>query len=210
MTHGAFLEGPAELAALYAAGALTPDECARFEAHLAACPDCAGELGQLESVTAALAAAVAPVAPDAKTRAALLRRLATEPRPTGTRSPLGQQVRQQEPARGPGGELIIQRATEGRWEPTAVPGVELRVLFADAANDRFTALVRMAPSTSYPNHRHSGPEECLVLEGDLSVGEHVLHAGDYQYAPVGSCHGVQSTQQGCLLLITSSLSDEFV
>jgi serine/threonine protein kinase len=79
--------------------------------------------------------------------------------------------------------------------------------FVDEQNDHFTALVRMAP---YPRHIHRGPEECLVLEGDLRVCDTVLYPGDYQRAPTGTVQGVQSTDQGCLLLTTSSLTNEFV
>ena len=74
-----------------------------------------------------------------------------------------------------------------------------------------TMLIRMAPGTAYPAHRHGGAEECYVLEGDLHVGDDiVMHAGDYQRAEAGSTHPVQSTRGGCLLLLTSSLRDELV
>jgi anti-sigma factor ChrR (cupin superfamily) len=78
----------------------------------------------------------------------------------------------------------------------------------DSARDRMTCLVRMAAGTAYPRHIHAGPEECLVLEGELRVGDEMLRAGDYQRAAPGSHHPVQSTDRGCLLLIVSSLSDE--
>ena len=68
----------------------------------------------------------------------------------------------------------------------------------------------MAPGSSYPCHVHNGPEQCLVLEGDLLVEDDLLGPGDYQWAEVGSRHGIQSTKQGCLLLITSSMTDEFI
>ena len=72
-----------------------------------------------------------------------------------------------------------------------------------------TAMFRMAAGTSYPEHIHDGPEECYVLEGDLHVGDRmVMHAGDYQRATPGSEHDEQWTEGGCLLLVTSSLSDE--
>ena len=66
----------------------------------------------------------------------------------------------------------------------------------------------MAPGTSYPGHRHAGVEECYVLEGDLRVGDLVMRAGDYQRAAIGSVHGVQSTEGGCLLLVLMSDRDE--
>jgi anti-sigma factor ChrR (cupin superfamily) len=106
--------------------------------------------------------------------------------------------------------MVFNKASEASWERTAIEGVAIRTLFVDRENNQFTALVRMQPGSSYPRHVHAGPEQCLVIEGDLRVGEEVLHAGDYQRAPTGSRHGVQSTEHGCLLLITSSLTDQFV
>ena len=103
--------------------------------------------------------------------------------------------------------LVAQ--TEGAFEQTGIAGIEVRRLFVDSAADRATMLVRMAPGSSYPAHRHGGPEECFVLQGDLQVGRDTrMRAGDYQRADEGSEHPVQSTEQGCLLLIVSSLHDE--
>jgi anti-sigma factor ChrR (cupin superfamily) len=107
-------------------------------------------------------------------------------------------------------DLLIIRGDDGAWEETGVAGVRVRRLLVDPARNQFTALVRMDAGTSYPRHVHNGPEECLVLEGDIRMGDAVLHAGDYQYAPPDTLHGEQSTENGCLLLISSSLSDELV
>ena len=92
----------------------------------------------------------------------------------------------------------------------AVEGVFVRTLHHDVANDRITMLVRMEPGVSYPEHRHAGDEECDVIAGDLRVEDHVLQAGDYQRAPKGSVHGVQSTETGCTLLIVCSQHDEIL
>jgi anti-sigma factor ChrR (cupin superfamily) len=102
------------------------------------------------------------------------------------------------------------RAGEGEWEPTAAPGVKARTLHVDPARRYVTMLIRMEPGASYPGHRHADIEECYVLEGDLRVGGERLGAGDYQRADARSCHGVQSTEKGCLLLIVSSQEDEIV
>lgn len=107
-------------------------------------------------------------------------------------------------------ELTFVRADSSEWQSTSVAGIEARQLFVDAAQDRATFLVRMAAGTAYPAHIHAGAEECFVLEGDLTVGELTMKAGDYQRAERGSKHGVQSTQRGCVLLLVSSLSDELI
>lgn len=101
-------------------------------------------------------------------------------------------------------------SSEGEWEDTAVEGVQARLLHVDQARDEVTMLIRMAPGTAYPSHRHAGDEQCFVLQGDLEVEDKVLHAGDYQFAPEGSIHGVQSTERGCTLLIVSSRHDEIL
>ena len=91
-----------------------------------------------------------------------------------------------------------------------MPGVEARRLFVDSESDRVTMLVRMAPGSSYPAHVHGGPEECLVISGDLRIGPQHMKCGDFQRAVPGSTHVVQSTDEGCVLLIVSSLHDEIL
>ncbi len=209
--HDTKLGEPAELAALYAAGALTDAERDAFEAHLeSGCAACAAEVRLYGPVTADLATALPQEAPPLRVRDSLLDRIRHAAVAAEGNSPLLPHLRA-EARTDPGHpNPVVHRPTEGPWQDTAVAGVRLRVLHVDQARNHFTALVRMAPGTAYPRHVHSGPEECLVLEGDLRVGDAVMRAGDYQYADVGSAHGEQSTENGCLLFITSSLSDEFV
>jgi anti-sigma factor ChrR (cupin superfamily) len=107
------------------------------------------------------------------------------------------------------GISLLPESNEG-WHPSSVAGVEFKKLVEDPDRRIATALVRMAPGTSYPSHRHGAREECYVLEGDLSFGEHHMTAGDYQVAERGSVHPIQATEKGCLLLIVSSLDDELL
>ena len=106
----------------------------------------------------------------------------------------------------PGVGHVPSSESEG-WQDADVPGVHFKLLMVDAAARRSTALVRLDPGTSYPAHRHGGREECFVLSGDLIMGQHRFAAGDYQVAEEGSHHPEQSTEGGCLLLVTSSLDD---
>lgn len=110
---------------------------------------------------------------------------------------------------GPAGLFTLRRDETG-WEETGVDGVQVRRLFVDRPNNRMTAMFRMAPGTDYPEHVHNGFEECYVLEGELHVGEEiVMHAGDYQRADGGSEHARQWTEGGCVLLVSTSMSDEW-
>jgi anti-sigma factor ChrR (cupin superfamily) len=209
MNHDPSLGDPQELASLYAAGALPPEERDRFESHLAGgCDVCGQELAALMASLHGLAAGVAPVPLNPQTRARLLQQVAASASRASRPTPLQPHLSSVTPS-GPVPSLLTLRADEGDWVATSVPGVRIRTLYVDRERDQYTALVRMSAGSSYPRHVHGGPEHCLVLEGDLHIGDEVLHPGDYQVAPAGSRHGVQTTERGCLLFITSSLHDEF-
>jgi anti-sigma factor ChrR (cupin superfamily) len=109
----------------------------------------------------------------------------------------------------PPAAIHIVRADEGSWEKVA-EGVLAKRLYVDPKADTVTMMVRMDPGASYRAHRHSGPEQCYVLEGDLRDAGVVVRAGDYQCLSTGTNHGKQTTEAGCLLLIVSSLHDQFL
>lgn len=196
---------PIERAALLAAGAEPTGP--ETEHVLETDPLLRAEFAEFTRAIEGLASAVAPIDPPAGVRERLLERIESDTRPAPTVNP---QVWRQWASNRENRDLLIVRGNDGAWEETGVAGVRVRRLLVDESRNQFTALVRMAAGTSYPRHVHNGPEECLVLEGDIRMGDAVLHAGDYQYAPPDTLHGVQSTERGCLLLITSSLSDELV
>jgi anti-sigma factor ChrR (cupin superfamily) len=200
-------------AALYALGCLPNDEVARLEEHLAGCPECAAATRELEEAATALSALAPEADPPAGLRERLLERVAA-PRPGGAaeeRAPAPSPTQfwkrwADRAAEGPG---FVPAGATG-WEPVGVPGVLAKGLFVDASLDRVTMLVRIAPGSSFPPHRHGGPEECYVLEGDLDDGETRLRAGDYLRKDPGSVHGLQSSERGCVMLIVSSLHDELL
>jgi anti-sigma factor ChrR (cupin superfamily) len=107
------------------------------------------------------------------------------------------------------GGLHVVRAREGEWQ-NVCDGVAAKQLFVDTARDSVTMLIRMQPGSTYPSHRHAGPEQCLVLEGDVEVNGLRFDAGDYQCMLTGSVHNVTSTINGCLLLIVSSQHDQLL
>ncbi|MBT8484179.1 MAG: cupin domain-containing protein [Phycisphaerales bacterium] len=190
----------AELAALYVSGAMTTEERASFEAELDAGNEAyAAALAALVPVAETLLQSIEPVEPSADTRQAIIDAADAKQVWRGWDSDAASHA------------LFTLPRDEGVWEDTGVEGIEVRRLFVDRENNRMTALFRMAAGTAYVPHVHAGPEECFVLEGDLHVGDTiVMHAGDYQRAPAGSEHGVQRTEGGCLLLVSSALDDELV
>lgn len=81
----------------------------------------------------------------------------------------------------------------------AAPGLSRKDLWSDGRlASRF---YRLEPGARQEGHAHPLPEECLMLEGELFLGDILLQAGDYQLAPAGSRHGPVSTDVGALLFV---------
>jgi putative transcriptional regulator len=208
-----------ELAALYALGALDADEHERCERLWRADADFRAEVESHRPALHALAEGAAEVAPPPALWSKVLARVRQASAPARGSAANGAVESGTDAGAQPwkswasssAGPLSFVARESSRFEPTAVPGVSVRRLAVDRAQDRVTMLVRMEPGAAYPVHRHGGPEECLVLEGDLEVGDQLrMQAGDFQRAEAGSVHAVQRTRGGCVLYITSSLRDELV
>lgn len=197
----------AEWAALYVAGALTPEEVAEFERRLDD-PRVVAELRNLDGVAKDLYENTPSDAPPVDTLNALLARMA--PTKTATVDADDIQVwKEWNSDSAPG--MTVRRAGEGGWDEIGIPGIRVRRLFVDTPRNQVTFMVQMAPGTAYPRHRHDGVEECYVLQGDLSVGDELtLHAGDYQRCELDTVHGIQSTKNGCTLLLVSSMTDDLI
>ncbi|MGH6811888.1 MAG: cupin domain-containing protein [Methylocella sp.] len=98
-----------------------------------------------------------------------------------------------------------RRAGTGVWTEMS-RGVTYTVLFEDPGAKRRSMLVRALPGSTYESHLHDqGHEECLVLEGDLIMGDLKLLAGDFHLAAKGSAHPPATTVSGCLLHISTAL-----
>jgi hypothetical protein len=192
--HDRFLE----LAALSALDLLGEEDAAELARHLEkGCAACEAEATAYRDLPAALALSVGANEPRPEVRVRLMTRISSGPQ-------VWKAWEHAAPA-----ALHVVREGEGEWQ-TVKDGVYAKRLYMDAARDRVTMLIRMDPGASYIPHRHAGPEQCFVLEGDIREGKDVFHAGDFQCAAEGSQHGVQWTENGCLLLIVSSLSDELL
>lgn len=205
--------------AAFALGALDRDEHEQFVRHRTeGCDRCEAELHRLRAGLVEIGTALTPVDPPPAIKEAVLSAIRNAPNEDveAPEDRTASNPEELQPWRAWTGNRTDQSAgfffrsgADGDWEPTGVDGIMVRPLFVDRENDRMTALFRMAPGSSYVPHIHASYEECFVLEGELQVGETlVMQAGDYQRAEPGSQHPVQSTESGCLLLVSSSLSDE--
>lgn len=180
-----------ETASLHHLQMLPPEENDAFATHVDGCTECRDFVTQSEARTPEVGLCAPARTPPLALRARLLERIEAD---------------KAKPPPPPG--ITFVPPDESAWEPTDIDGVMLRILSREAGSDKVTALFRMAPNTSYPRHRHSSVEECYVLEGDLRVGDHVMRAGEFQRAEEGTVHERQSTENGCLLLVIGSTSDE--
>jgi anti-sigma factor ChrR (cupin superfamily) len=87
------------------------------------------------------------------------------------------------------------------WK-TFLPKAEMKVVFDDGVT--MSWLIRLAPGGSLPPHSHDdGPEECVMIEGELEVNGVRYHAGDYSVALQGSKHDVVRTDTGALFYLRS-------
>ncbi len=97
-------------------------------------------------------------------------------------------------------DLMTIRPYDGEWI-TLLPGVEKKILSNDSKDQIQSFLLRMAPGSILPAHEHLRDEECLMLEGEIMIGDLDLSAGDYHFARKGSKHEQITTQTGALAFI---------
>lgn len=102
--------------------------------------------------------------------------------------------------------FIFRFTEDDSFKPTPYPGVSVRMLHVDKERHQFACLMRLQPGAVYPCHPHDGPEECIVLEGEILVGDVRMKRGDYQRAEPGTDHIEQRSETGALLFITAPAS----
>lgn len=158
------------------------DEGGRPEAGLA--PDRASALDA--DLLAWLDEAVAPepldAAAAARVKKRLLRRIAADSTPRHLTLP----------------------AAVGDWRPFG-PGVTMKVLHQDG--DTLSYLLRLAPGAALPAHRHPMDEECVVLEGQMCIGEVVIPTGGYHLGRKGVLHDRLTSPGGALIFLRGAVPE---
>jgi anti-sigma factor ChrR (cupin superfamily) len=178
----------AELVFLYALDALPASDMAVVEAHLSACADCRQEMETLGPIVGSFVSWPTDVLrPSASLRGRLAQRIAAE---TGA-----------EPV-SPG----PPRWAEPEWSEVA-PGISCKLLATDTEERRVSMLVRLAPGTDYPPHRHAGVEELYMLDGELIVDDERFHPGDYRRGEAGDVDHRVWSETGCTCVLITSLDD---
>ena len=137
-------------------------------------------------VLAWLDEAVSPAAPDpaaqARVRHKLLRRIAADSTPRHVTVP----------------------PDAGKWLPFG-PGVTMKVLHRDGGTMSY--LLRLQPGAALPPHRHPQDEECLVLEGEMHIGDLVVGPGSYHLGRAGVLHDRLTSPTGALLFLRGAVPE---
>lgn len=101
----------------------------------------------------------------------------------------------------------LARASEMAWEPLR-HGVQIKPLYAQG--ERISMLVQFEPGASVPAHNHGHGEECLMVAGDLFLGDVLLRQGDFQFAPSGTGHDALQSDVGCVLYFHGAIDPSVV
>ncbi len=88
------------------------------------------------------------------------------------------------------------------WWPLA-PGVDVKNL--RGRGSILSMLVRMVPGALLGDHGHPQEEDCLVLDGELFLGDILLRADDYHMAPVETQHVEGYSDVGTLLFVHGAM-----
>ena len=142
-------------------------------------------------------AATARPALDADVLAWLDQAVAPEPVDAATQARVKQRVLRRIAAESTPRHLTLP-APEGTWQPFA-PGVTMKVLHQQG--HMLSYLLRLQPGASLPPHRHPEDEECLVLEGEMHIGDIVIGPGGYHLGRRGVLHDRLSSPGGALIFL---------
>jgi len=177
-----------DLVFLYALQSLPSSELPVVEAHISACAECRQEMETLRPIIGSFVSWPTDVLrPSASLWGRLAQRIAEE---TGKEPVL------------PSAQLLAKP----EWEEAA-PGISVKLLATDTEKNRVSMLVRLAPGTDYPPHRHAGVEELHLLHGELMIDDKKLYPGDYIRAEADSVDHRVWSETGCTCVLLASTED---
>ena len=179
----------ADLVFMYALQALPATEVALVGDRIATCAECRQEMETLRPIVESLPAwpvDVLRASPSLWER--LTARIAAEK---------GEQPLLSRPP---------QRWAEPEWKEVT-PGISVKLLATDTHENRVSMLVRLAPGTEYPPHRHAGLEELHLLHGELMIDDRKLYPGDYNRADADSVDRRVWSETGCTCVLVTSYDD---
>ncbi len=153
--------------------------------------------------TAAMLGAISGhiVAPPARVKEKLMRRIqerhATERALDGPASPRVNHA--------PG--IYSMYPDKMKWDKHAVDGVYIKVLTESERRGYVTMLMKVEPGVVFPEHHHSGEEECYVLSGSIILNGKTIGPGVFHHGDEESEHATVTSDEGALLFLVVSKED---
>jgi anti-sigma factor ChrR (cupin superfamily) len=192
-----------EWAALHAVGALEGEEAKRFSRLLEESEEARRELASFSGTIQALAQSL-PARPQPSP--GLKQKILSRAECAKARAELEAQLKKMAPTAS-GGFGFLRQAADSGWLPLPVSGAFVKLLSYDEDSGFATVLGKLEPGTRYPAHEHAYPEDIYMLEGDLHIGDEVIYGGDFHHAAASTRHGVNWSENGCVLLAVLSKGD---
>ena len=91
---------------------------------------------------------------------------------------------------------------DGDWQPFS-PKVTIKILRRDVHTQSY--LLKLEPGAVLLPHVHGQDEECMVLEGEVRIGDLVVRQGAYHLAPKGIAHEPIRSEAGALLFLRGAI-----
>ena len=107
------------------------------------------------------------------------------------------------------GRRLVRAADPDGWQPFC-PGVAARMLQSASHEgaEHVSMVLRFDPGASAAQHAHPAGEECVLIEGEVFLGDMMLREGEFQWAASGSRHGTVRSESGCLLFFHGAIDPE--
>ncbi len=190
-----------EQASLYALGSLFGPEQTAFETELRGNPELLALTRGLQRAAQLLAEASAsePLPPGLKAK--VLQRISPEPA-AKTSAPF--------PLTALAGLRFADANDQTGWKPLPIPGAWIKLLSLEKARGYAVMMGRLDAGARYPAHVNAGPEDFLVLTGDLHIGNRRMGPGDFHHADGGSRHEENYSLEGCTLISVLTTDDPLV
>jgi quercetin dioxygenase-like cupin family protein len=97
------------------------------------------------------------------------------------------------------GGSFYTKPQDMEWRPSQFEGIQIKVLYENKETGELTCLLKWAPGSTLPFHKHPEIEQSWVLEGSFSDHEGICRAGEFVYRTPGSMHETHSAE-GCTIL----------
>ena len=98
--------------------------------------------------------------------------------------------------------ITTVQAEDGDWQPFS-PKVTIKILRRDVHTQSY--LLKLEPGAVLLPHVHGQDEECMVLEGEVRIGDLVVRQGAYHLAPKGIAHEPIRSEAGALLFLRGAI-----